>query len=72
MSFFSGTYEKYTFSNSNAPSTSVSLRTLASSLSGICGSSLISSNILAAHASAFWSSVTTPEISLNGFVYWLA
>ena len=26
----------------------------------------------AAQASALWSSVTTPEISLKGLVYWLA
>ena len=34
--------------------------------------SSISSKIRAAQASAFCNSVTTPEISLNGFVYWFA
>ena len=39
---------------------------------GVSGSSSISSNTRAAQASAFCSSVTTPEISLNGLVYWFA
>ena len=30
------------------------------------------SKILLAQVSAFWNSVTTPLISLNGFAYWLA
>ena len=36
------------------------------------GSSSISSNTRPAQARAFCSSVTTPEISLKGLVYWLA
>lgn len=40
--------------------------------SGVCGVSSMSSKMRSAQASAFCSSVTTPEISLKGFVYWLA
>ena len=40
--------------------------------SGARGSSLINSNTRDAQASEFCNSVTTPEISLKGLVYWLA
>ena len=44
----------------------------AAAVSGVSIGSSNSSNTLAAQAIAFCTSVTTPEISLNGFVYWLA
>ena len=44
----------------------------ASGASGSCAGSSISSKMRPAHASAFCSYVMTPEISLNGLVYWFA
>ena len=55
---------------STRPSASSSVT--ASEASGISFFSSISSKIRAAQASAFWSSVMTPDISLNGLVYWFA
>ena len=61
-------YEKLTFSIVSVPSQEDRISFLESDDSA--GSS-ITANTLSAEATAFWSSVTTPEISLKGFVYWL-
>ena len=70
ISGLSATYENATAFAFTMPSAWSSTR--ASGASGSSVGSSISANIRSAHTNAFWNSVITPDISLNGFVYWLA